>query len=116
MVTTRERLQRPTIREFIERRKFTVGLVILPIGLPGLGMAAWGGKYGPWTSVNSVGFGALLLSGIVFLTCIGAIRCPRCRRSIGLTTVSLNRDKAQPDRCVHCGLGFGEPMNRYPGE
>jgi hypothetical protein len=79
-------------------------------------MFAWGGKYGPWTSLTSVGMGALLLSGIVFLACIGAIRCPRCRRSIGLTTVSLNRDKPQPDCCVHCRLSFREPMDRYAGE
>jgi hypothetical protein len=116
MVTIRERLKRPTIREFIERRKFTVGVVSFPIALPGFGMAAWGGKYGPWTTVNSIGLGALLLSGLVFLACIGAIRCPRCRRSIGLTTVSLDRDKPQPDCCVHCGLSFREPMDRYPGE
>ena len=116
MITSRTRPKRTTIREVIERRKFTVGLVIVPIGLPGLGMFAWGGKYGPWTSVNSIGLGALLLSGVVFVACIGAIRCPRCRRSIGLTTVLLNRDKPQPDRCVHCGLSFREPMDRYPGE
>ena len=38
MVTIRDRLKRPTICEFIERRQFTVNLVILPLWLPGLGM------------------------------------------------------------------------------
>jgi hypothetical protein len=116
MITVRHRLKRPNIGEFIERRKFNISLVLLPIGLPGLGMATWGGKYGPWTSVNWIGLAALLLNGFVFLVCIGAIRCPRCRRSIGLTTVSPDPGDPPPDRCVHCGLSFGEPMDRYPGE
>jgi hypothetical protein len=104
------------IREFIERRKFNVNLVILPLWLPGLGMVAWGGKYGPWTSVTSIGLGALLAAGAVYLTCIDTIRCPRCGAFIGLTTVSLRRDKPpQPELCVHCGLSFSEPMVRAKG-
>ena len=100
-----------TIREFIERRKFNVNLAILPLWLPGLGMIAWDGKYGPWTSITSIGFGALLAAGAVYLTCIGTIRCPRCRTLIGLTTVSLRRDKPPPPECcVYCGLSFGDPM------
>lgn len=105
-----------TIREFIERRKFNANLVILPLWLPGMGMVAWGGKYGPWTSVTSIGFGALLAAGAVYLACIGTIRCPRCRAFIGLTTVSLRRDKPpQPEHCVHCRLSFREPMDRPTG-
>jgi hypothetical protein len=34
MFTIRDRLKRPTTREFIERRQFTVNLVILPLWLP----------------------------------------------------------------------------------
>ena len=46
MITIQDRLKRHTICEFIERRQFTVNLVILPLWLPGLGMVAWNGKYG----------------------------------------------------------------------
>jgi hypothetical protein len=105
-----------TVREFIDRRKLNANLVILPLWLPGLGMVAWDGKYGPWTSVTSIGLGALLAAGIVYLTCIGTIRCPRCAGFIGLGFVSPLRNKPpQPERCAHCGLNFGKPIDKPMG-
>jgi hypothetical protein len=101
-----------TISEFIDRRKANVKLVVFPLWLLGFVMVAWGGKHGPWTPVTSIGVGVALVAGTVYLAFVATIRCPRCRRFIGLTTVSLRRDSPQPECCVHCGLSFREPMGR----
>jgi hypothetical protein len=104
-----------TLREFIDRRKVAISTVTLPLWLAGFVMLAYGGKHAPLTSVNYIGLCALLTSGIIYLTCIGTIRCPRCNGCIGLTTISPFRNKPQPERCVHCSLSFREPLEKFAG-
>jgi hypothetical protein len=100
-----------TIRELIDRRKDRVKIVVVPLLLAAIGLLWHGGKYGPWTSVNSMGVGVALLGGIVYVAYVGTIRCPRCGGFIGISFVSPLRNKPpQPERCAHCGLSFGKPM------
>jgi hypothetical protein len=100
-----------TIREFIDRRKDRVKIVVVPLLMAAMGMLLHGGKHGPWTSVNSVGVGAALLGGILYVVYVGTIRCPRCKGFIGLGIVSpFRRTPPPPERCIHCGLSFREPM------
>jgi hypothetical protein len=101
-----------TIREFIDRRRDRVKIVVVPLLLAALGMLLHGGKHGPWTSVNSIGAGVALLGGIVYVAYVGTIRCPGCRGFIGLNIVSPTRRTPPPtERCVHCGLSFGKSMD-----
>lgn len=101
-----------TVREFINRRKATLKLVVLPLWLAGFVLMSLGGRHGPWTSTTSIGFGVFIASAVIYLAYVGTIRCPRCKGFIGLSTVSVLRNKPpQPERCVHCGLSFRESMD-----
>jgi hypothetical protein len=105
-----------TIRGFIDRRKDRIKIVAVPLLLAGIGMLGYNGKYSPWTSLSYIGLGTGLLGGVVYLAYIGTTRCPRCRGFIGLNTVSPFRNKPpQPERCVHCGLSFDEPLDKNTG-
>jgi hypothetical protein len=100
-----------TIRDLIDRRKLIALFVTFPLWPPGIGMVAWGGRRGPWTSVTSIGLGALLAAGAVYLACMGTIRCPGCKGFIGLTTVSPFRNKLiEGARCPNCGVNIDEPI------
>lgn len=101
-----------TIREYINRRKANIRIVVLIFWLPGIVMLS-AGRRGQFSLINYAGIGALLLSGLIYLFYIGAMRCPKCREFIGLSTVSMTRDKSNmPDRCIYCGASFDEPMDR----
>jgi hypothetical protein len=101
-----------TIRDLIDRRKMIALFVTFPLWLPGMGMAVWGGRPGPWTSVNCIGLGALLAAGAVYLACMGTIRCPACKKFIGLITVSPFRNKLiEGARCSNCGVSIDEPIS-----
>jgi hypothetical protein len=100
-----------TIREYIKRRKASVQIVVLIFWLPGVVMLS-AGRRGQFTLINFAGIGALLVSGLIYLIYIGMIRCPKCREFIGLSTVSMTRDKSNvPDRCIRCGASFEESMD-----
>lgn len=105
-----------TIRELIELRRDKIKIVVVPLLLVALGMLLHGGKYGPWTSVSSMGVGVGLLGGVVYVAYIGTIRCPRCRGFLGLRSVLPPRNgPQQTERCVRCGLSFSEPMDEPSG-
>jgi hypothetical protein len=105
-----------TLREFIEHRKVTTSMISFPLWLAGFSLLAYGGKHSAWSPANYIGVCVLLASGIFYLTCIGIIRCPRCKGFIGLTTVSpFQNSPPQPESCVHCGLSFREPMSKFAG-
>ena len=99
-----------TIRDYIRRRKAHIQIVVLIFWLPGVLMLSAGGRGVPFTSINYAGIAALLTSGLIYMTYIGAIRCPNCKKFIGLSTVSPLRQKPKVDRCVHCGFSFDELM------
>jgi hypothetical protein len=90
-------------------------MISFPFWLAGFAMLAYGGKHSPWTPANDIGVCVLLVSGAIYLTRVGTIRCPRCKRFIGLTTLSPIRNKPRPEACVHCGLSFREPMSKFAG-
>ncbi len=103
-----------SIREFIDRRRDRIKIVVVPLLLATV--AIFHHKWSPArTWLESFGLGAGVLGTIVYVAYVGNVRCPRCRRFISLSNIFPFQNKPQPERCVHCGLSFAKPIGKPAG-
>jgi hypothetical protein len=103
-----------TIRDHIERRRDRIKIVVVPLLLAAV--CIFHHKWAPpWTRLDSIGLAAGLLGTLVYVAYVGNVRCPRCRRFISLRNILPFQNKPQPERCAHCGLNFGKPMDKPAG-
>ena len=100
-----------SIREVLERRRRLIsvaqGIAFLTLML---GVYVGANRGMPWLRYSAVG----LFLATVPLYEYG-LKCPRCRKSIGLARekpLKIFSPFAPGERCPHCGVSLEEPWNR----
>jgi hypothetical protein len=91
-------------RDILDRKKKTY-LLAVGIGFAALFMLAYGEKYlsKPVFEILAYGAGAVFLAGILLV--YWGIKCPKCKKTLGLKFVYAEETLKY---CPQCGIAFDE--------
>jgi hypothetical protein len=96
-----------TIREYITRRAWKIGLIAL---VPFLILQLVVRPRLHWQYLPHITLAYFLLAVVWAAVSVRRIRCPRCSQPLEAAATAVANNRIKFNKCPHCGVGLDEPM------
>jgi hypothetical protein len=96
-----------TIREYITRRAWQIGLIAL---VPFLVLQLVVRPLSHWQYLPHVTLVYFFVAVVWAAVSVRRIRCPRCSQPLGAAATAVANNRKKFNNCPRCGIGLGEPM------